>query len=697
MDGSQLSIRTKLLLLGLATLALPWAGCQYATGMESSLRAAEQQSLLAVARAIATSLQGRTDLLYDNRDTAAARTDDFETVPLTAEPAFDGLIDDWPGVKHAWRQFTGSNGDAMRVLCGVRDRYLLLLLDVTDSKLIFDSSDAAALDSTSLGDRIWLSFSPPGGGESEDAQYFVSTWSPGPVRARRIITQEFGRKVALDEQRINGFWLPTPRGYRIELRIPLAMIGDRFGLLLDDRDKRGAAPRSFGSLSSDDLRAHGRIIAAAPALSSYLAQFRQRGVRIVAATPAGMVLGEANSLPVGVDMGPVQSLLSRLYRRFLARSEEPQRITEGERGRLDTVQAREAAAGRADTALLATTDERRLVVAAATGIYSSDKRSVIGVLQVAQTADRWLVLRDQALTKLLNLTLLVTAAAMLCIFAFSAWLALRLSRLKRASESALSREGQLTTEFPDRDARDELGDVARSFSQLLDRLNEYTGYLRSLAGKLSHEIRTPLTIVRSSLENLENESVPESARVYVARARQGSERLHGILLAMGAATRVEEAIGTAERVRFDLGELLDSAVQSYRGAFPQRQFAVELPGAPCEMRGAPELLMQLLDKLIDNAVDFTTSGAVITLRLLPGFDDAVIEVENPGPPLPVEAEARLFESLWQSRKDGDDKPHFGLGLYIVRLIAEFHGGSASAANLENSGGVRFSIRLPNNF
>ena len=686
-----------MLLLGLATLALPWAGCQYATGMESSLRAAEQQSLLAVAHAIATSLQGRTDLLYDNRDTAAARADDFETVPLTAEPAFDGLIDDWPSVKHAWRQFTGVNGDALRVLCGVHDRYLLLLLDITDSKLVFDASDAAALDSASLGDRIWLSFSAPGANEADDAQYFVSTWSPGPIRARRIVTQEYGRKVALDEPRINGFWLPTPRGYRVELRIPLAMIGDRFGLLLDDRDKRGAAPRSLGSLSADDLHAQGRIIAAAPGLSSYLAQFRQNGVRIIAATPSGLVLGEANSLPVGVDMGPVQSLLSRLYRRFLARSEEPQRITEGERGRLDLLQAREAAAGRSDTALLATTDERRLVVAASTSIYSSDKRRVIGVLQVAQTADRWLVLRDQALTKLLNLTLLVTAVAMLSIFAFSGWLALRLSRLKHASESALSREGQLATDFPDRDARDELGDVARSFSQLLDRLNEYTGYLRTLAGKLSHEIRTPLTIVRSSLENLENEPVPESARVYVARARQGSERLHGILLAMSAATRVEEAIGTAERVRFNLRDLLQSAVQSYRGAFPQRQFVAELPDSPFETRGAPELLMQLLDKLIDNAVDFTAPGGVITLRLRPGFDDAVIDVENPGPPLPAEAEARLFESLWQSRKDGDEKPHFGLGLYIVRLIAEFHGGTASAANLENGTGVRFSIRLPSNF
>src|SRR5262249_17928380 len=161
--------------------------------------------------------------------------------------------------------------------------------------------------------------------------------------------------------------------------------------------------------------------------------------------------------------------------------------------------------------------------------------------------DRWLALRDRALTRMLNLTLVISAIAVVATFAFAARLALRLSRLRTASESALTREG-LVTSFPETGAADELGDVARGFSPLLHRLSEYTGSLRTLAGKLAHEIRTPLTIVRSSLENLESEGVSAAAGVYLQRARQGSERLNAILLAMGAATRVEEAISNAERV-----------------------------------------------------------------------------------------------------------------------------------------------------
>ena len=200
--------------------------------------------------------------------------------------------------------------------------------------------------------------------------------------------------------------------------------------------------------------------------------------------------------------------------------------------------------------------------------------------------------------------------------------------------------------------------------------------------------------MRSSLDNLEAEQVPGAAGAYLERARQGSERLSAILLAMGAATRVEEAIGAAERSRFDLVPLLGSAVAAYGSAFPERRFAAELPDGAVILEGAPDLIVQMLDKLIDNAVDFSPPAATITVRLRLEPGSLVLEVDNPGPPLPAEAPGRLFESLWQSRTGGDSRPHFGLGLYIVRLIAEFHGGAASAGDLPGGGGARFSVRLP---
>ncbi len=163
---------------------------------------------------------------------------------------------------------------------------------------------------------------------------------------------------------------------------------------------------------------------------------------------------------------------------------------------------------------------------------------------------------------------------------------------------------------------------------------------------------------------------------------------------MGAATRVEEAIAGAERSRFDLVAVVSSAVGSYGNAFPQRHFVAQVPSEPVEIAGAPDLIVQMLDKLIDNAVDFSAPGALITVSLRTEPGCVILEVANPGPPLAAETRRRLFESLWQSRTDRDSRPHFGLGLYIVRLIAEFHGGSASAANLPGDTGASFAVTLP---
>jgi signal transduction histidine kinase len=101
----------------------------------------------------------------------------------------------------------------------------------------------------------------------------------------------------------------------------------------------------------------------------------------------------------------------------------------------------------------------------------------------------------------------------------------------------------------------------------------------------------------------------------------------------------------------------------------------------------------MLDKLVDNAVDFSADGATISIVVRREGSQVELSVANPGPTLAPETASRLFESLWQSRVESDKRPHFGLGLYIVRLIAEFHGGTARAENLPDNSGAIFTVRL----
>ena len=686
-------LRTKLLLLALTTLALPWAGCQYAREMETVLRESEQQSLLAVTTTIAGSLKGKQELLFRTDSLPALSNGsarDITPVVLSGVPLIDGRADEWDTDSRNLLRVAGPGGDSLQLMAAIHERRLYLALLVRDAKVVYDASTLTPLESASIGDRIWLAFDDRRGGQQQ--LFFAGTGS-GKVRGRRIETREYGREEAVEEPRIEAVWQRSRDGYVLEMGIPLSLVGLHIGVAVDDRDRRGATRSSYGTLDVADLRATGRLIAASPNLTDHLRQFAQPGVELTVASSTGAILTRIDAPALPGDYTRMRGFLPRMYRLFLDGDAIPRGVSQAERQRAAEGLTARVAKGKPETALFAGHYENSLIVAAAAPIYSADGKYVFGVIQLAQTADRWLTLRDRALTRLLNLTLFVTLFAVVAAFWFAGRMTLRISRLGAASETALGREGNLSRVLPESDARDELGDLSRSFSSLLGRLDEYTGYLRTLAGKLAHEIRTPLTIIRSSLENLESEGNSENAKVYISRAREGSERLGAILTAMGAATRVEEAIAHSDRQRFDLAALVREAAGAYGGAFPMRRFAAQVPDEGVEMSGAPDLIVQMLDKLIDNAVDFSADGATISIVLSADAGHAELSVANPGPSLPPETANRLFESLWQSRVESDKRPHFGLGLYIVRLIAEFHGGSARAENLPDGSGAIFTVRL----
>jgi signal transduction histidine kinase len=252
--------------------------------------------------------------------------------------------------------------------------------------------------------------------------------------------------------------------------------------------------------------------------------------------------------------------------------------------------------------------------------------------------------------------------------------------------------------IPGAGAKDELGDLSRSFSSMLERLDEYTRYLRGLASKLSHELRTPLAVVRTSLENLEHLPLPDEARPLATRAMDGAQRLARIVTAMSAATRVEQSIAGAERELFDLAALVRESVSGYRSVFATRRFDADVPVEPCPLKGVPDLVSQMLDKLIDNAVDFSAPDTLIGVRLRREQGAYALRVFNTGASLPASMQSQLFDSLVSVRDGSSETPHLGLGLYIARLIAESHSGSIGARNLadgpDGTAGVEFEVRLP---
>ncbi len=338
-----------------------------------------------------------------------------------------------------------------------------------------------------------------------------------------------------------------------------------------------------------------------------------------------------------------------------------------------------------------TRDGRAVVISAAHPIWSGDQ--VAGAVVTEETTNSVMSVKSAALERLLLLTLAAFAGAAVLLMAFATRLSVRIRRLRDEAESAIDARGRIARLTAGSNAGDEIGDLSRSFSAVLERLAEHHAYLESMAGRLSHELRTPIAVVRSSLENLKL-SGEDSAR-YIERAEQGLARLGRILERMTEASRLEQSLSGVERTRYDLAAVVRGCVEGYRMAYPQAAFVLELPPGRLEVEGSPDLAAQLLDKLVENAVDFSQPGAPVRVALEQNAGSAALTVSNKGPRLPDKMRTRLFESMISVRDaPGAATPHLGLGLYVARLIAQFHGGTIGASNLPSGDGVAVGARIP---
>ena len=346
--------------------------------------------------------------------------------------------------------------------------------------------------------------------------------------------------------------------------------------------------------------------------------------------------------------------------------------------------------GRPGFRLRNTSDGKAVVISAAHPIWNGDE--VAGAVVVEETTNPILSVRSQALERLIVLTLAAFAVAAAVLIWFATRISARIRRLRDEAESAIDARGRLAHLVTAQNAGDEIGDLSRSFSAMLAKLAQHHAYLESMASRLSHELRTPIAVVRSSLENLR--LAPADARVYIERAEQGLARLATILTRMSEASRLEQGLASLERERFDLAAVVAGCVGGYRLAYPDRSFELALPREQAFSRGSPDLAAQLLDKLVANAVDFSRGhpGPVRIRLTLDGAGHALLVVANKGPLLPEAASGKLFEAMVsargeRARESGSAEPHLGLGLYVARLIAEFHGGAMGAENLPAGDGV----------
>ena len=670
-----MNLRRQLLLVSLLTLLLPWGGCQFIRETETALREVQQNMLGGTALAIADSLSQFPNEFFTSGSDGDYDASQIYAHGLSVEPLIDGYADDWSVADGAERQLRGADGD-IHYQFGRFRSHLFIAVNARDDSIAYaDTRDPLAADRIEIVTVLE---------DGTRRRFVIATEAPGLSIGREVTPDG-----VVEESRIRAAWLDTSGGYRVEARIPMELIGTRVGLSVFNRQDLGGVIRS-ASYEGDQP---GQLITLSPVITSVIRGYVRPDLRLIVTDKAGWRLAAAGN-PIDVDGSRPSSRSGWLrfaYDLLLEPGREAEFAQPDVSGREHQSYIVSALDGQTESAWFRSPNTGRSVVAVAQPVWSGNVQTGAVILQ--QGTAEVLSLTNEALGRLVNFTLIATIAVALALIGYASVLSLRIRRLSQAAERSLEQNPDELA-LPSSAARDEIGDLSRSFSSVLKQLGNYNEYLRTLASKLSHELRTPLTIVSSSLENLEHEPLSDEAARYTARARDGAQRLKKILDAMSEANRVEELMQSAEPERFDLHQVLGSAAESYAVAFPQRtiRYASEVDSAAFD--GAPELLVQLLDKLVDNAVGFSDRDDEIVLSLRRGARGYRVAVFNPGPPLPDKMRHRLFDSMVSMRSEGSaaSGEHLGLGLYIARLIAEGHGGEITADNVKN--GVEFIVLLP---
>ena len=674
-----MTLKRQLLLVSLLALMLPWAGCEFIRETESALRSNQQRMLAGTARLIADSMAQHTEEFPARVGATHIIGDQLYGHALEMTPSIDGYFDDWPLDESSLRSLRGADGP-IRIITGISGEFVYLFAAVADKNVVYaDATPLVPNAGSRYADRVRLiSASPPYLEES----FSFAAEAPGPVVPTISIDYGFA-----PEPTIRAYWQDVPGGYQLEARIPRNLLGTHLGIVVENTASQDSAAVRSASFAT---RIPGPFVTRSGELTRIASGLVQQGMRLILTDSAGWRIATAGDMqaPLPARRAPVSAWLRFAYEALVAPGTESAFAEPDPGGREQQAYISTALGGRPEAAWFRSTDSGRAIVAVAAPVVASDE--TIGAIVLQQGTDAILSLTNQGLARLMNVTLIAMLVVAAVLLGYASLLSRRIRRLSVAAEEALEGDN-LHTSLPSSDSADEIGDLSRSFGHVLDQLGDYNDYLRTLASKLSHELRTPLAIVTSSLDNLEHEQLSEDAIGYTARAKDGADRLRKILTAMSEASRVEELMKNAEPEHFDLRTVIEPTVTAYCDVYTDRSFVFDCEDSDFPASGSPELLIQMLDKLVDNAVSFSAEGDELTIGLSIDDGESRLDVTNPGPPLPERMRTQMFDSMVSMRPRKDNK-HLGLGLYVAKLIADGHSGRIKAENV--AGGVRFSVLIP---
>ena len=686
--GFKLSFQVLSLFVVLA--AVPWLGYQFISEAKQFLDSGQLISQEQFGRSVANTFYNKKESLTLSLAEGAPLPKTYLATPMTV----DGSKQDWQDqsyrkVSFPQRQF--YHGFGFSVAMGERNDSLYGLIEVRDVDPDYETGALNGFDSRDHVRLEWLNQSnaiervvlvPQQDG-------FVAIFRVGP-NWRRDTMDRF------QAAPIEALMSPTREGYALEIRINTANINPKQQLRFsayDGTTKSGissmGSSKGFHTLNTSSSAANQlleRLAKSVSYIALYDTDFQLRAQTEVKPPQyaqlidtsvwqdVGSVIEEAMMLMLHMTMGIEGDELETQEELLLAARSG------------DLAQARWSSLGGGG------------FLATAAPVLADDGK-VIGIVLVKQSTDQILKLQLNSLQNIV----LFSVGGILLIFSivfFLFWrLAYRVRKLRIETANMVNDEGRLMASkiVGQVDREDSIGDLARSFSDVVSKLHEQQSFMSTMPRTLSHEIKNPLNAISTSLENISDYALDDEIKGYLEIAKRGLHKIESILSKLSSAANLEQALTNDELEALDVNHFLTVYCQHQHQMAGSNVVIEYVANHKAAMVQAVDYrLEQALDKLLDNARDFHRPGTPIRVRLWADKFDWVIDVENQGEPVDLDKADQLFQSMVTSRTQASagGAGHFGLGLYVVQTIAQFHKGAAQVTNLADGSGVCFSIRLP---
>lgn len=240
--------------------------------------------------------------------------------------------------------------------------------------------------------------------------------------------------------------------------------------------------------------------------------------------------------------------------------------------------------------------------------------------------------------------------------------------------------------------RDELGDLARDFDDMAERIENLITSQQRLNRDISHELRSPLARLNVALEIAKQKSNPESAPV-LDRIEAESSRLNEMIGRLLTLAKLESGSQEIEPVRVRLDELVRDVAADADFEAKAKGKSVEIARADeCVVEGSENLLRSAIENVLRNAVRYTQDGTAVNVRLTSSNGHATVQISDQGGGVPEEELGHIFRPFYRIGEDRTRKTGgIGLGLAIAQRAVNAHKGAITATNV--NGGLEIEIKL----